>query len=280
MLTRHVALVSEESSITMRELAAVAAAIQKQATRDLGPIWTLEATVTAFGRLEDLPLDYWPVIVMDDIRNPNAAGYHEDKNGQPFALLKYSRGWTLTASHEICEMLVDPFGRRLVAGQSPVKGQGRVRFLVEVCDPSEAEANAYRINGIPVSDFYTPHFFDPMKSTGVRYSFSNAITEPKEVLRGGYLSWLDSETSTWWQRSWFGPKAVDRALKGFKVKPNGNLRESLDRHREIQRAKAMGRTETSAERKAAGLRPIAAMAQSPGRAAMLRSAIRAVTAKK
>jgi len=279
MLTRHVALVSEESSITMRELAAVAAALQKQATRDLGPIWTLEATVTAYGRLEDLPLDYWPVVVMDDIRNPGAAGYHEDKNGQPFALVQYSRGWTLTASHEICEMLVDPFGRRLVAGQSPVAGQGRVRFLVEVCDPSEAEANAYRINGIVVSDFYTPHFFDPTRSAGVRYSFTNAITEPKQVLKGGYLSWLDSNTGTWWQRSWFGAKPVDRALKNFKAR-NGNLREALDRYRELERAKVMGRTETAAQRKAAGVRPIAEMAQSPGRAAMLRATIRAVTAKK
>jgi hypothetical protein len=279
MLTRHVALVSEESSITMRELTAVAAALQKQATRDLGPIWTLEATVTAYGRLEDLPLDYWPVVVMDDIRNPGAAGYHEDKNGQPFALVQYSRGWTLTASHEICEMLVDPFGRRLFAGQSPVPGQGRVRFLVEVCDPSEAEANAYRINGIVVSDFYTPHFFDPTRSAGVRYSFTNAITEPKQVLKGGYLSWLDSNTGTWWQRSWFGAKPVDRALKNFKAR-NGNLREALDRYRELERAKVMGRTETAAQRKAAGVRPIAQMAQSPGRAAMLRATIRAVTAKK
>ena len=279
MLTRHVALVAEESSITMRELTAVAAAMQKQATRDLGPIWTLEATVTAFARLDDLPLDYWPVVVMDDIRNPSAAGYHEDKNGQPFALVKYSRGWTLTASHEICEMLVDPFGRRLVAGQSPVKGQGRVRFLVEVCDPSESEAYAYRINAIPVSDFYTPHFFDPLKSAGVRYSFSNAITEPKQVLRGGYLSWLDSETNTWWQRSWFGAKPVDQALRNFNAR-NGNLREALDRRRELDRAKATGRTETAAERKAAGVRPIAEVMQAPGRAAMLRATIRAVTAKK
>src|SRR5258705_7113914 len=142
MLTRHVALVSEQSKITMRELSAVAAALQKQATRDLGPIWQVEATVTSFERLEDLPLDYWPVIVKDDIGDPNAAGYHEDENGQPFSPVQYSRGWPLTASHEVLEMLVDPFGRRLVAGTSPVRGEGRLRFLVEVCDPSEAGQNS------------------------------------------------------------------------------------------------------------------------------------------
>jgi len=111
------------------------------------------------------------------------------------------------------------------------------------------------------------------------FRFTNAITEPKQVLKGGYLSWLDSNTGTWWQRSWFGAKPVDRALRNFKAR-NGNLREALDRYRELERAKVMGRTETAAQRKAAGVRPIAEMAQSPGRAAMLRATIRAVTAKK
>ena len=281
MLTRHVALVSEESKITLRELAAVAAALQKQATRDLGPIWTIEATVTAYQSLDDLPLDYWPVVVMDDIKDPSAAGYHEDKNGQPFALVQYSKGWTLTASHEVMEMLVDPFGRRLVAGQSPVSGQGRVRFLVEVCDPCEADAYAYRINGVVVSDFYTPHYFDPKKASGVRYSFSDAIKEPKQVLRGGYLSWYDAETKTWWQRSWFGSKPVDEPLKGFQAR--GNLREALDRYRELDRAKAQNRGQTTISHRAEkrGLSPVLAeMAVSPGRAKMLRDTIRAVARKK
>ncbi len=240
MLTRHVALVTEQSKVTMRELSAVAAALQKQATRDLGPIWQIESTVTAFQKLEDLPLDYWPVILKDDIGDPSAAGYHEDENGQPFSLVEYSRGWTLTASHEVLEMLVDPFGRRMVAGQSPVKGQGRVRFLLEVCDPSEAEKYSYHVNGITVSDFYTPHFFDPKKSEGVRYSFTESITEPKQVLPGGYLSWYNSEKREWWQRTYFGAKPSDTRLAGFKAR-NGNLREALDRFTEVARARATGR---------------------------------------
>ena len=240
MLTRHVALVSEESRIKMRELSAVAAALQKQATRDLAPLWGVEATVTSFEKLEDLPLDYWPVIVKDDIGDPNAAGYHEDENGQPFSLVEYSRGWSLTASHEVMEMLVDPFGRRLVAGESPVSGQGRVRFLLEVCDPSEAEKYSYHVHGVRVSDFYTPHFFDAKKSAGVRYSFTEAITAPKQVLPGGYLSWYDSEKREWWQRTFFGAQPSDDRLNGFKAK-NGNLREALDRYTEAARARVTGR---------------------------------------
>ncbi|MGZ5047424.1 MAG: hypothetical protein ACXWF0_09310 [Usitatibacter sp.] len=282
MLMRHVALVSEKSSVTMRELSGVAAALQKQAGRDLGPIWNIEATVTAFERLEDLPLDYWPVVIQDDIGDPQAAGYHEDKNGQPFALIQYSQGWTLTASHEVLEMLVDPFGRRLVAGQSPIAKQGRVRFLVEVCDPSEAEGNAYHVNGVLVSDFYTPHYFDPVKSAGVRYSFTNAITEPKQVLKGGYLSWYDSETKSWWQRSWFGTKPSDQELKGFQAR-NGNLREALDHYRANERAKVMGRGDASrAPGAPRGARRTddSGLLQAPGRAAMLRETIAAVCRRK
>ena len=130
MLTRYVALVAEKSSITPSELTRVAAALQKQAVRYLGPIWDVEATVDAFTKLEDVPLDSWPIIVNDDIGDPSAAGYHDDEQGQPFSLVQFDAGWHLTASHELVEMLGDPFGRRMVAGDSPVAGQGRVKFLV------------------------------------------------------------------------------------------------------------------------------------------------------
>ena len=91
-----------------------------------------------------------------------------------------SDSWSLTALHEMLEMLADPFGNRLVPGQSPKPDQGRVEFLVEVCDPSEADEFGYTVNDILVSDFYTPHFFDPVKADGVRYSFTGAITEPRD----------------------------------------------------------------------------------------------------
>ena len=78
--------------------------------------------MSGFAKLEDVPTDYWPVIIRDDIKTPGAAGVHEDKNGQPFALVQFSDAWSLTASHETLEMLADPFGNRLVAGRSPKPG--------------------------------------------------------------------------------------------------------------------------------------------------------------
>ncbi len=280
MLTAHVALVSEESKITAGELAKVAGALSKQISRDFGPIWKVNADVAAYERLEDMPLDYWPIIIKDNIGDPNAAGYHEDKHGQPFSLVQYDASWSLTASHECLEMLADPFGRRVIAGESPVSGQGRVNFLVEVCDPCEASDFAYTINGIQVSDFFTPNFFDPIASTGVRYSYTGALTAPRQVLKDGYLSWFVPALNQWWQRSWFdGGKPSDGAIKNFNLSGT-NVRAAIDRLTEAARAEAIAKASTSSKLMAKSVK-MRGKAQDPfaGSADSLRLAIREVSGK-
>ena len=119
-LIRQLALVSESTQIPRGDVLKVSAAIQKQATRDLSPIWEISATVDPFDKLEDVPTGYWTLLIRDDIQTSGAAGIHEDNNGQPFALITASADineWSITASHEALEMLVDPFGNRLVAGE-------------------------------------------------------------------------------------------------------------------------------------------------------------------
>jgi hypothetical protein len=225
----NLALVTEVKGHDPSDVAKVAAALQKQVTRDFGPLWEVQATIDAFPRLEDVPVGYWPLIVKDDIGQPGAAGVHLDKDGQPFALVTMSDSWSLTASHEMLEMLADPFGNRVIAGASPKRGQGRVEFLVEVCDPSEAAEFGYTSNDILVSDFYTPHFFDPVVSAATRYSFTGAITQPRAILRGGYISWHDPPSDHWWQQSWFGPKKQYRDLGVFETSAGTSLRAWIDR---------------------------------------------------
>ena len=228
MLVTEIAIVSETANINDSQLNKVAAALQKQAIRDLEPIWNIIATVDGFSKLEDVPLGYWPIIVRDDIGMPGAAGVHLDDNGQPFALVQYSDSWSLTASHEALEMLVDPFGNRLVAGDSPKPGQGRVEFLVEVSDPTEDAQFGYAVNGLLVSDFYTPSFFDPVASPGVRYSYGGHIDGPRRIAQGGYLSWHEPVSDHWWQEIWFGtPKPQFRDL-GTLSNKTGSLREAID----------------------------------------------------
>src|SRR5215813_6086866 len=174
-MLNQVAVLSETDNVSLQDLTLVSAAIQKQVTRDLGPIWNIEASVDAFETLDNVPLGYWQVIIRDDIPY-RAGGIHlNNENGQPFALVKYSEDWAVTTSHEVLEMLVDPSGNRTVATNSPKEDQGRVLILVEVCDPSEAAQFGYTVNGILVSDFYTPQFFDPVSAEGVRYSYTGAL---------------------------------------------------------------------------------------------------------
>lgn len=142
-LIQQMALVSEVSEISDSQLSRASAALQKQLTRDFGPVWGLNATIDAFARLDDVPLTYWPILIQRDI-HMNAGGVHLDKSGQPFALVRYSNQWTLTASHEMLEMSADPFGNRLMQSRSVKSGQGRLEYLVEVCDPSEAAEFGYR----------------------------------------------------------------------------------------------------------------------------------------
>ncbi len=208
----YVALVSETPRIPNWQVQMVAAALQIQVSRDFTPIWGIDATLSAFDQLGDVPSGFWPIVIRDDIGFAGAAGIHLDQNKKPFGLVQASNRWSLTASHEVLEMLADPMGNRTLSAQSIKPGQGIVEFLVEVCDPSEDEDFTYQINGVIVSDFYTPDFFLPRESGNVRYSFSGGIEKPRTILRGGYISWLDPATNHWWQQTWFtgpNPKFVD-----------------------------------------------------------------------
>jgi hypothetical protein len=272
-LIQHVALVSESKSCKMSDLLRVSAAMQKQASRDLAPIWDVSATVDAFDKLEDVPDGYWPMVIRDNI-GYKAAGIHIDKDGQPFALISASDSvdkWSLTASHEMCEMIVDPSGNRQLTSDSPVKGQGRVSFLVEVCDPSEAADFAYSSNGVLVSDFFTPNYFDPVTASGVRYSYTGAITAPRQVLRGGYLSWKNSVDGHWWQQTWFDGEEPSFRDIGARDSGSGSIRAFIDRLTAERTAEAIDRGRVTAH--CAGMTVKQAQKSLTGNAAMWRQQI-------
>jgi hypothetical protein len=236
MILRQVALLSGTSRVSFPELARVSAAIQRQVTRDFGPIWEVDATVDAFASAGDVPPGYWPVTVLDSIPVVNASGYHLDERGQPFAKILWSPTWSLAASHEILEMLADPFGSQTVSGPSVKSPNERVSYLVEVCDPCESSDCAYTINTglagkeVVVSDFYTPDYFDPVPIIGKRYSFGGNIGGPRQVLNGGYLSWQTTDGHIW---QLFGPAEMGY----FKDQGPGRLsRENTDAHTRALRA--------------------------------------------
>jgi hypothetical protein len=231
-LVRQVAVVSLSPQVPAATVMQVSAALQKQATRDLAPIWEVSATVDPFDSLGQVPVGTWPIIIGGKVP-PGAGGFHTDKNGQPLAIVRASNDINVlcqTCSHEMIEMLVDPFGSRFVPGDSPMPDQGRVNFLLEACDPSEAAEFGYTVNNLLVSDFYTPHYFDPVQSAGVRYSFTGAITEPRQVLQGGYLSWQDLISKHFFQERRIETVEPDFEDLGTPTDDSLTPREFIDRN--------------------------------------------------
>jgi hypothetical protein len=141
--------------------------------------------------------------------------------------------WQLTASHETLEMLADPFGNRTIAGSPPpqaprpISGLRRVTYLVEVCDPCEDPQFAYGVNGQQLSDFITPHYYDPNGATGTLYSFRGNVKGPHTVLEAGYVSFGDPVTNQWYQILVVNGQTQVRDLG--KLSRNGrSLRETID----------------------------------------------------
>jgi hypothetical protein len=50
----------------------------------------------------------------------------------------------------------------------------------------------------------TPAFYASSDTPSVRYDYGGQITEPRQVLSGGYLTWRDPTTGHWWQLRRFG----------------------------------------------------------------------------
>jgi len=210
----QVGLVDKTGKISPTLLRSVAAALNIQVTRDLPQFWNVQATVMYLPDPKSIPAGVWPVFLVKELP-PGEGGFHLDKHNQPYAEVIASPSsdeWTIDASHETLEMLVDPYGNRLqnstsiqIVSGKIVDGTSQFGYLVEACDPCEADGFAYPVQGVALSDFITPHFYDPIVTPGTRYSFTGAITHPREILKGGYISWVNHETNDMQQLLYVDP---------------------------------------------------------------------------
>jgi hypothetical protein len=123
-------------------------AIQLQISSHFAPVWQRNARVF-IGKGD------WQVYVQLANPFPGAAGLHTtDGSGTPYALVSTQTvagwNWTRVLSHEILEMLANPWGSSYASPSGSLIG-------AEVCDP--VEQLSYSINGVEVSDFVTPTYF-------------------------------------------------------------------------------------------------------------------------
>jgi len=184
---------NESELVSEREFARVVGALQVQIDRDFFPLWGWRAKLhptrspSRRGAMQ---------ILLRDVPPPEDAGeigYHFiDGLPQTFVYTRDHRGKALefhsTLSHEVLEMIADP-GVNLYARGHYLTPSGRHRqawIPFEVCDP--VQGNLYRIDGIQMSDFVVPEWFEPERKRGsLKFSFLDAVREPFEVARGGYI---------------------------------------------------------------------------------------------
>lgn len=234
----HFALLDESGKISFTDLTRIANSVDAQLKEDLYNVWYRHADITAFAHEEGVSENLWKVYIKEVLDSPGALGYHTDELGQPVAYVAAQDGdldaIATTVSHEAIETVCDFSGNRLIWAIHPMRSTGKVRILCEPCDPSEAKS--YPKLGLQVSDFYTPEWFDDIKKDGVRYSFLDAISGPREIIQGGYCSWVDS-IGQWWQSTWWSGAAP--ALKGpfnWQLSDGMSLREMIDKETRIRRA--------------------------------------------
>jgi len=154
--------------------------------------------------------DEWVMALLPTATLANALGFHDiTPYGLPvikcFPLLDPNQPWSVTCSHEVLEALVDPELR--LAFQDD---QGRF-WAGEVAD--SCEEDKYLINGVWMSDFVTPVYFQPPANlSGLKLDYMNLIKQPFEIRVGSYAQvWFDNQG--WLQ---LGPGESPPARKAWK----------------------------------------------------------------
>lgn len=185
-----VAVTNASTCLTDAQVEAVLPALQRQVSNEFKAYWDLDCTLTFLNRTQSLASSWWQIVVTDNPDEADALGYHElTSQGTPlgkiFAKLDLDSGssWTVTLSHELLEMLADPWINWCAVGSD------NKIYALEVCDAVEADELGYTIEGVLLSDFVTPSWFEP---TGAdRIDFKQHVSKQLQLADGGYISILD-----------------------------------------------------------------------------------------
>jgi len=178
--------------------------------RDFAPVWGIDADLEFVPPGTRPPPGTWWLAILDNSDQAGALGYHDLTSqglplGKVFAQSDIESGnnWTVTASHELLEMLADP-GINLAAFVERVGQDGihaGILFAYEACDACEADQYGYQIGGTTVSDFVFPSWFEPFWRPGTtQFDYKNQIKQPFELLPGGYIGVNGLSAGVGWQQ--------------------------------------------------------------------------------
>lgn len=144
--------------------------------------------------------------VMAFISHPDVAGalgYHDvTPSGQPlakcFPFLDDESMRSVTASHELFEMLANAGLNTSVVGPDSVV---RAR---EPGDPVEALSYPFKCSSgrtLNVTDWVTPAYFSPPSDNSAPYDAMGQVTQPGQILPGGYQILWDATQHSWTQQT-------------------------------------------------------------------------------
>lgn len=164
---------------------ALVAALQKYVDSHFTPVWGTPARVV---RSDGFVAGAWAMAFLDRADVQNALGYHDlTPDGLPLSkvfvqtTVQAGQKVSVTASHELAEMLVDPAINLCSTGP---KG---LIYAYETADAVEEEE--FLVEGVAMSDFVYPAWFEGFRKPGsTRFDHLNKAAKPFEILKGGYMS--------------------------------------------------------------------------------------------
>lgn len=216
-----ICLINRTSRIRDARFAAILHALQAQCAEDFCPVWGIAVPVLHLvGRNEQPDPSHWKLWFRDTSDDAGALGYHEDASGVPEGFvfveddIRYGSAISVTASHELMEMLADPTTTRM----GPTIGGAQ--YIVECCDACEADEDGYLKLGVQVSNFVLPAYYGLIPAGGAGrgpYDFRDLLTAPCPMLRpGGYIMAL--ENGAWTSKM---ARYEDGTLSHRAIKPLG-----------------------------------------------------------
>jgi len=209
------------------DLDALIAAMQAYIVNNVAPVWGTPANLV---KTTDFQPGAWAMVFLDDADQAGALAYHDlTPDGLPQAkvfvktTLENNDLVSVSASHELVEMLVDPAINLMTTGPDQ-----NTFYAYESADP--VEALSFNVNGIPMSDFVFPSFFEDFRQpNSVQFDQMNQVNAPFQILKGGYqIVFKDGQ----WNQT-FAQKD-DAKKKAF-------TREDRRQHRSEQRIELMKR---------------------------------------
>ena len=206
LATTQISVINESTVLTDADVIPVVAALQQQVTNDFRPIWGIDAELKLVPQGTPAQAGTWALVILDDSDQAGALGYHDlTPDGLPlgkiFAAsdLKAGTSWSVTASHELLEMLADPNINLTVFVQN-ANTTGTL-YAYEVCDACEDDSFGYQINNVLVSDFVYPAWFENFRAQGsTQFDRMNKIQNPLELLTNGYIGVFSVTDGTGWQQ--------------------------------------------------------------------------------